>query len=541
MNSIGTAPVARNSTPYRDVLNTPGTARAHEYQRLVSYGVAIAVSLAVGFPGWRMPVVLGIAILMFGGALWRLIADTKISPYGLAQLDLLLAGVAIASATASLAITTAAVAFIVVAVTASFRAPRRTAVAASIACGAPPLIIASVLDSTTSGRETTYLATIVLVVIMLALSSFILAVIATRTRDLGLLLRHRESQLSAILDVTPVVLAAVDKDLTLTTLAGNSEVWHELSGKRLDGNSSLAKLVGTAQGTARSTADIAIDDRTFNVTCDPGTEGESLLTVYDVTVRTIARQRLEEIVRSKDQFIAAVSHELRTPLASVVGFSELIRERMNPIDPLEPMMMEVADQSAEMAAIIDDLLIAARASFESVPTQPRDINLAAEANAVIETMGSRLETPPQRRLADVVAYADPIRVRQIIRNLLTNADRYGGEEVWVGTVVADSAAVLTVKDSGAPLPPERREAIFEPYESSGPVRGQPAAIGLGLAVSRTLAELMGGSISYGHDGSWSVFELRLPRNSVQIERVLADTRNRSGGFMERPKRMKEEW
>ncbi len=126
-------------------------------------------------------------------------------------------------------------------------------------------------------------------------------------------------------------------------------------------------------------------------------------------------------------------------------------------------------------------------------------------------MGSRLGRIPETCLDNVIASADPIRVRQIVRNLLTNADRYGGDSVQVETRVADDAAVLIVRDSGDPLPAERRELIFEPYESSGPVRGQPAAIGLGLAVSRTLAELMGGSISYDHDGEWSVFELRLPR------------------------------
>ena len=71
-------------------------------------------------------------------------------------------------------------------------------------------------------------------------------------------------------------------------------------------------------------------------------------------------------------------------------------------------------------------------------------------------------------------------------------------------------AVLEICDDGTPLPPELQDRIFEPYESSGPVGGQPAAIGLGLSVSRTLAELMDGTLRYRHRDGWSVFELRLP-------------------------------
>lgn len=174
------------------------------------------------------------------------------------------------------------------------------------------------------------------------------------------------------------------------------------------------------------------------------------------------------------------------------------------------MIGEVADQSAEMAAIIDDLLVAARSSFEAVPTAPRTIDLSAEAAAVAESIAPRLLKRPEFELPAVAAYADPIRVRQIIRNLLTNADRYGGNRVQMATARTEQGAVLEMRDNGRPLPPDLRERIFEPYESSGPVRGQPAAIRLGLAVSRTLAELMGGSVTYTHDGEWSSFVLILP-------------------------------
>jgi signal transduction histidine kinase len=350
----------------------------------------------------------------------------------------------------------------------------------------------------------------VLILLMIALATFILGFFTIQARQLRRELDSREIQLSAVLDVTPVVLATVDAIGTLTMLAGDLPGWVSLSGDRLAAGSDLELVVSSAKGGRRATADIRLDDRTFMVTCDPGDGGKTLLTAYDVTEQTEARLRLEELVRSKDQFVAAVSHELRTPLSSVLGFAEVIQERMDVTDPMRVMMSEVADQSAEMAAIIDDLLVAARSSFEEVPTAPRPIDLAEEAATVVTTVAPRLTSSPRCHLAEAAAYADPIRVRQIVRNLLTNADRYGGDDIAVDTSNQGAWCVLEVRDSGIPVSPELRDRIFDPYESAGPVRGQPAAIGLGLAVSRTLAELMNGTLEYRHDGEWSVFELRLP-------------------------------
>jgi signal transduction histidine kinase len=512
----------RAQPPYREVLNTPGIARAHDFQRIVSYGVAVVLCLLIDLPEWRANTALVISVTMLSGAVWRLTRGSTKRPYVLAWTDQLAAGMCIALATASPVITTAAVVFITASVGATFRSTVRTTAGFALATGIPPIAVSLAVDGGGDTADSAYVAALILIVVMLALAAFIVGLFIVQTRHLRSELSHRESQLNSILEVTPVVLAAVAADRTLATLAGNSATWREVMGRSVEAPQDIVDLVTEARAAGRSTGDIAIGDRTFNVTCDASSDGAALLTAYDVTDSTLARKRLEEVVRSKDQFIAAVSHELRTPLASVLGFSELVREQMEQTHPLEPFMMEVADQSAEMAAIIDDLLIAARASFESVPTEPREINLAAEATAVIETMGSRLVSQPDRKLSDVVAYADPIRVRQIVRNLLTNADRYGGDTVVVTSHIEDDDAVLIVKDSGRPLPTARRELIFEPYESSGPVRGQPAAIGLGLAVSRTLAELMHGSINYDHDGKWSVFELRLPRIPVQVTSVNAN-------------------
>jgi signal transduction histidine kinase len=514
---------ALGSIPYRELLNTPGIARAHDLQRIVSYGLGVVVGLLVDLPAWRTIPVLVIASVSLLAAIERTVSGRKVAPYLLAQTDQLLATVAIAVATASPVITAAVVVFITAAIVASFAAPTRIAVAAAVITGSPGLVTAVIVGSRSDEGVVDYVAALVLILLMIALASFILGFFTIQARQLRRELDSREIQLSAVLEVTPVVLATVDRTRTLTMLAGDLPAWGELSGTKLAKGCDLDQVVAAANTGQRATADIALADRTFMVTCDPGDSGKTLLTAVDVTEQTEARRRLEELVRSKDQFIAAVSHELRTPLSSVLGFAEVVQEAMDGTDPLRLMMGEVADQSAEMAAIIDDLLVAARSSFEEVPTAPRMVDLGEEAAAVVDTVGPRLASSPDCQLGDAAAYADPIRVRQIIRNLLTNADRYGGDHIVVHTRTDGPQSVLEVRDSGSPLAPEFSDRIFDPYESSGPVRGQPAAIGLGLAVSRTLAVLMEGSLEYRHDGEWSVFELRLPgQHALQDELFVAD-------------------
>jgi two-component system sensor histidine kinase KdpD len=111
---------------------------------------------------------------------------------------------------------------------------------------------------------------------------------------------------------------------------------------------------------------------------------------------------------------------------------------------------------------------------------------------------------------DAKASADPARVRQILRNLIANALRYGGDHVEVRIGSDNSAVVLEVSDDGPGLPESEWETIFKPYYRFHSEISQPNSLGLGLTVSRGLAELMEGSVSYRHENDRSIFALRLP-------------------------------
>ncbi len=108
------------------------------------------------------------------------------------------------------------------------------------------------------------------------------------------------------------------------------------------------------------------------------------------------------------------------------------------------------------------------------------------------------------------AFADPRRVRQIVRNLVTNANRYGGPHIAVSFEASSSTASLIIADDGEPIPKDRRDAIFDPYTTAQIAVADVGSIGLGLFISRALAQLMGGDLDYNHDGSHSRFRLTLP-------------------------------
>ena len=220
---------------------------------------------------------------------------------------------------------------------------------------------------------------------------------------------------------------------------------------------------------------------------------------------------LERLVRAKDEFIASVSHELRTPLTAVVGFARELSENPDLFGPEESAAITriIAEQSSDVAAIIDDLLVAARADIGRVRVLSEPVDLKAEAQAAsmaLSTGRDVIRLPRETALAK----GDRLRVRQILRNLLANAVRYGGLEVVVEIERTDKTVRVTVADNGPGIPMTDRDHLFEPYFHGIGAVSQPASIGLGLTVSRQLARLMGGDLVYRQLPHGSVFELTLP-------------------------------
>jgi signal transduction histidine kinase len=231
--------------------------------------------------------------------------------------------------------------------------------------------------------------------------------------------------------------------------------------------------------------------------------------MVDVTRQREADRKLQDLIRSKDQFVATISHELRTPLTAVVGIAEELRDANGSIDEAERLELIgiVAEQGLEVSRIVDDLLIVARSDAGNLVVASRPVDLGAEATRAAQAIDPSITV--ETTGSPVIVNADPQRVRQIARNLITNAQRYGGPTIRV--VVGDQGrrGILEVRDNGEPLSPSSRSEIFEPYTRSQQRTGVTASVGLGLTVSRRLARHMGGDLVYDHDGDETVFSLTL--------------------------------
>ena len=162
-----------------------------------------------------------------------------------------------------------------------------------------------------------------------------------------------------------------------------------------------------------------------------------------------------------------------------------------------------------MAAIVEDLLVAARSELGEVQVVRKPVRLRSQLAQVVEG----LKPTPSLEVSEVesvTALGDPARVRQIIRNVITNAARYGGENLRVEIGSSDSVAYLRIRDNGDGLPRDMWERIFEPYQRAHDRCSQPAAVGIGLTISRDLARLMGGDLTYSYADGWSTFDITLP-------------------------------
>ncbi len=223
-------------------------------------------------------------------------------------------------------------------------------------------------------------------------------------------------------------------------------------------------------------------------------------------------RELRETMASRDEFVASVSHELRTPLSAVVGFASELRDFFDDFDhdTRLDLILLIARQAGDVSFLVDDLLVAARSRQAGLRLDPSLLELVAETYSTLSSL-----PPEYAQSVEVIfdspiqAFADARRVRQVLRNLVVNARKYGGPACEIRLFGGDGEAVIQVRDNGPEVPSALRSRMFDAYASGGDGAGPLPSMGLGLTVSRQLAEYMGGRLQYLFDG-WSVFEVRLP-------------------------------
>ncbi|REK19270.1 MAG: sensor histidine kinase [Actinobacteria bacterium] len=224
-------------------------------------------------------------------------------------------------------------------------------------------------------------------------------------------------------------------------------------------------------------------------------------------MRTLVEKE-RELNLAKDEIIAGLSHELRTPITSILGFSELLLEDEEATPNVRELVQLINGSSLDLSRMVNDLLIAARIDSESLTTTLDRVDLAVEVDAVVSVY-SRTGENIDVKVPHLEAYADPLRVRQAIHNLISNAIRHGGDHVVVSAKKTARGPVLVVADNGPGVDTEMEERLFQRFAHRGRTALVAGSVGLGLAISKELALEMGGDLEYQRVDGWTTFQLRL--------------------------------
>lgn len=241
----------------------------------------------------------------------------------------------------------------------------------------------------------------------------------------------------------------------------------------------------------------------------------------DVTERKRTEEALREADRAKDEFLAVLGHELRNPLAPLSMSLELLaRARARPelIDSIRPMMKRQLDH---LTRLVDDLLDISRLTRGHAELQFASLDLRDAVESAVEQCMTMVRERQHELTLDmapepIVVHGDFQRLTQVVSNLLANAAKYSdpGGQIGLRCARSGSQAVVELTDTGYGIPQERLGMLFQMF-SQVPEHRQlvgGGGLGIGLALSRQLIELHGGSIAVESEGlgHGSRFTLRLP-------------------------------
>ncbi len=274
---------------------------------------------------------------------------------------------------------------------------------------------------------------------------------------------------------------------------------------------------------------LAVDGRAFMA--DGRTVSHLVGLLRDVTDEVNAQNAMLEegaahqTYLAKREFLSRVSHELRTPLNAVIGFSDLIRtDTREPLSATQRARLDrVVDGGQYLLRLVNDLLDVARlevgemsialGSVRLEPVLRNAVDLLETARAA-RGVTIEMDEPPSQ----LFVVADAMRLKQVLVNILSNAIKYNraGGVVFVGFSLTPSQAVLTVRDQGAGMTLQQQRDLFIPFRRLGEEPNATEGAGLGLVISRHLAERQGGSLDVASvPGQGTTVTIRINRDQVE--------------------------
>lgn len=210
---------------------------------------------------------------------------------------------------------------------------------------------------------------------------------------------------------------------------------------------------------------------------------------------------------------AQLVHDMRNAAAAIFGGAELLRTRSDRLGPGDTARLSemIARRARVLLQLLEDVRV-----LDLIDQGELDVaRTTIDCRTFLSTIATEQDTSKtvlSSAAPGAIAIADPVRLHQIIENLITNAVRYGGATISLDGSVDGHEVVLSVSDDGPGVPPALVESIFEEY-ARGETSGRHGGTGLGLSIVRQLTSTMGGHVAYRHDDG-ARFEVRLPRAVV---------------------------
>jgi len=235
----------------------------------------------------------------------------------------------------------------------------------------------------------------------------------------------------------------------------------------------------------------------------------------------VARDEAQEANRAKSDFLAVMSHELRTPLNAIGGYTEIMQIGIyGPVtERQQEALGRIARSQQMLLGLINDVLNFAKLDAGQVQYRMTDVPLQDALSQVESLVAPQLEARRQtyrfQCASALMVRADRDKLQQVVLNLLSNAIKFTPEEGAITLSCREDGefACVEVSDTGPGIPDERLEAVFDPFVQVDRALNRPhEGVGLGLAISRDLAQGMGGTLTVrSTPGEGSVFTLRLQR------------------------------
>lgn len=354
-------------------------------------------------------------------------------------------------------------------------------------------------------------------------------------------LRAAQEHLKIVTDNMAVAVTHCDRDMRYLWISAGGAEWLGRSQEQIVGRpipeiigeqafATIRPYIERALAGERVTFELPIPYRdlgqrwvkaVYNPTHDPaGNTVGWVAVILDTSDHHRLEEALREADRRKDEFLAILAHELRNPLAPIRNSLHILRLTMSNDPTAERVGQMMERQVNHMVRLVDDLLEISRITRGKIELRKEPVDLAAIVRSAIEASRPLIESARHQLAISVPAepvmlQADPVRLAQVLANLLNNAAKYTdpGGQIWLTVKRAGNEVAVSVRDTGVGIPADMLPQVFDLFTQVDRAADRAqGGLGIGLTLVRSLVEMHGGSVSARSDGpgQGSEFIVHLP-------------------------------